>query len=96
MAETVFIEKFLTRLAIGMFIALVTLILVGETRVDVYVTVFILIYFILLALYSPLPKEVEKGISVISKILITIFIIIVSFRILEIIAPTIIISILGP
>ncbi|RLE91955.1 MAG: hypothetical protein DRN04_11590 [Thermoprotei archaeon] len=96
MAETVFIEKFLTRLAISMFIALVTLTLVGEKRVDVYVTVFILIYFILLALYSPLPKEVEKGISVISKILITIFIIIISFRILEIIAPTIIISILRP
>ena len=96
MAETVFIEKFLTRLAISMFIALVTLTLVGEKRVDVYVTVFILIYFILLALYSPLPKEVEKGISVISKILITIFIIIISFRILEIIAPIIIISILRP
>jgi len=96
MAETVFIEKFLTRLAISMFIALVTLTLVGEKRVDVYIAVFILIYFIFLALYSPLPKEVERGINIISKILITIFIIIISFRILEIIAPTIIISILRP
>jgi len=96
MVEIVFIEKFLIRLAAGIFIALVTLILVGEKRVDVYIAVFILIYFIFLALYSPLPKEVEKGMNIISKILITIFIIIVSFRILEIIAPTIIISILGP
>ena len=37
MAEIVFIEKFLMRLAAGMFIALVTLILVGEKRVDVYI-----------------------------------------------------------
>jgi len=95
MAETIFVEKFLERLVTGIFVALVTLILVGEKRVDVYIAVFILIYFIFLALYSPLPKEVERGMSIISKILITIFIIIVSFRILEIIAPTIVISILG-
>lgn len=95
MSEIVFIDKFLVRLALAVFTALVGLIMVGEKRTDVYVAVFILIYFTFLALYSPLPREVEGKISLVSKILLTIFIIIVAFRILEILAPTIITSMLG-
>lgn len=95
MSEIVFIDKFLLRLALAVFIALLWLIIVGEKRLDAYIAVFILVYFIFLALYTPLPKEVEGKISLLSKILLMIFIIIVTFRILEILAPTIIISILG-
>jgi len=96
MAEIVFIDKFLVRLALSIFAALIGLIIVGEKRADVYVAVFILIYFIFLALYSPLPREVEGKISLISKILLAIFIVIVAFRILEILAPTVIVTMLGP
>jgi len=96
MAEIVFIDKFLVRLALSIFAALIGLIIVGEKRADVYVAVFILIYFIFLALYSPLPREVEGKISLISKTLLAIFIIIVAFRILEILAPTVIVTMLGP
>jgi len=95
MSEAVFIDKFLIRLALAVFAALIGLIIIGERRLDVYIAVFILVYFIFLALYSPLPKEVEGKISLLSKILLMIFIIIVTFRILEILAPTIITSILG-
>lgn len=95
MSEIVFIDKFLLRLALAVFVALLGLIIVGEKRLDAYIAVFILVYFIFLALYTPLPKEVEGKISLLSKILLMIFIIIVTFRILEILAPTIIISILG-
>ena len=96
MAEIVFIDKFLVRLALSIFAALIGLIIVGERRADVYVAVFILIYFIFLALYSPLPREVEGKISLISKTLLAIFIVIVAFRILEILAPTVIVTMLGP
>ncbi len=63
------------------------LLLLGENRVDVYMSLYILEYFILRALYHPMPEDVNRRLRIIDIIYIIIFGFIVSYRVLEIIAP---------
>ena len=63
------------------------LLLLGENRVDVYMSLYILEYFILRALYHPMPEDVGWRLRIIDIIYIVIFGLIVTYRVLEIIAP---------
>lgn len=63
------------------------LLLLGENRVDVYMSLYILEYFILRALYHPMPEDISRRLRIIDVIYIVIFGLIVTYRVLEIIAP---------
>ena len=56
----------------------------GEKRLDVYISLFILEYFIVLALHSPLKEGVRLHFNIISIVLFIIFSLIVAARVIEI------------
>jgi membrane-associated protease RseP (regulator of RpoE activity) len=56
----------------------------GENRLDLYVSVYILEYFILTLLHSPFNPRTQKIIDITGYVLFAIFIIIVTLKVLEI------------
>ena len=56
----------------------------GERRLDVYLSLFILEYFITLSLHSPLKRRVRLYFNIISIALFLIFSLIVAARVIEI------------
>ncbi len=58
------------------------LLLLSEYRIDVYISLFILEYYILRGIISPLPHDVNKRLKFIDISYFLIFIIIVSYRII--------------
>lgn len=56
----------------------------GEVRVDVYISLYILEFFILYAIFSPVGVRADKALRILSYIYFIIFIIIVTYRVLEI------------
>lgn len=63
------------------------LILLNELRLDVYVSLYILGYYILRALYTPFPRRVDHRLRITDIGFFIVFSIIVGYRILLIIAP---------
>ena len=66
------------------------LLYLSEYRIDVYASLYILEYFILRALISPLPRKLDKKLRIIDITFFILFIIIVSYRVIMILAPSII------
>jgi len=64
------------------------LILLNELRVDVYLSLYILEYYILRAIISPVSAEISLSyLKVIDYIFLVIFILIVAYRVIEILFP---------
>ena len=66
------------------------LLYLNEYRIDVYVSLYILEYFILRALISPLPHKLSGRMRLLDISLFILFSIIVSYRVLMILSPSII------
>lgn len=56
----------------------------GENRLDVYISLFILEYFVAIALNTPLKRRVNQYLNLISIILFSVFSLIVAARVIEI------------
>ena len=78
---------FVVSWAISIAITSTILILLNELRLDVYVSLYILAYYVLRALYSPFPRPVDRRLRVSDVVFFTVFSIIVAYRVLLIIAP---------
>jgi len=63
------------------------LVLLGENRIDVYISISILIYFVALAIFGFEPLTEMKSIKILSIFLFIIFIVIVGLRVYEILYP---------
>lgn len=63
------------------------LILLGELRLDVYISLYILSYYVLRALFSPFPRAVDRRLRISDVLFFIVFSIIVAYRVLLIIAP---------
>lgn len=72
----------------------IVLILLNEVRVDVYISLYILEYYVLRALIAPIPEKVSKKLRVTDIGFIILFSVIVGYRVLEILAPGILIELL--
>ena len=66
------------------------LLYLNEYRIDVYASLYILEYFILRALISPLPHKLNSRMRLLDISFFILFSIIVSYRVLMILAPSII------
>jgi hypothetical protein len=66
------------------------LVLLGEGRIDVYVSLYILAYYILRALITPLPRRIDSRLRYIDFTLFFIFSLIVAYRVILILAPDLI------
>lgn len=85
------LNRFQTYYSISVAIATTILILLGETRIDVYLSIYILEYYICRALItSGSIGEGAKLLKLLDYIFFIVFIIIVSIRVLEILAPELI------
>lgn len=82
--------KYLLEYSILVFITFSSLILLGETRIDFYVSLYIVEYFVLTLLHSPFGPVIEKRLAKLSYILFSIFVVIVTYRVLEILYPELI------
>ncbi len=63
-------------------IAMIILILIGENRPDVYVSITILVYFIYISLDTSIRENTD--LKLVNMLLLIIFFIIVAYRVLEI------------
>jgi|Deesub1362B_J571_1020462.scaffolds.fasta_scaffold00003_85 hypothetical protein len=82
-------QHFILRMAILVSITFTALILLGEARLDVYISLYILIYYILLALHSPFNRRISRRLNVISVVLFIIFMVIVALRVIAILFPSV-------
>lgn len=83
--------RFLTYYSISIAISSTILILLYEVRIDVYISIYILEYYIFRAILTAgLIWEGVKLLKILDYAYFIIFIIIVSIRILEILAPELI------
>lgn len=80
-------QRYVLSYAIAVSITIIIFVFLGEVRVDVYISMYILEYFIFTAIYGPFPRKVEARLRLISVILIIIFSIIVTYRVIEILFP---------
>lgn len=67
----------------------------GEERLDVYVSMFILEYFVLVALHTPFKPKTSLYMNVIGYTLLAVFSVIVAARVIEILYDIWIWDILG-
>ncbi len=77
-------ERMLMLYSVLVMISYTALALVGEKRFDVYLSINILIYFISVSISSPLPRKVEKRLNMVSALMIAVFAVIVTRRIMMI------------
>ena len=77
-------ERYLISLTLAYVSTTVSLSFYSESRLDLYVSLFILEYFILTLLHSPLNPRTQKTVNVIGYALFTVFILIVAMKVLEI------------
>ena len=66
------------------FLSIIFLIFLGESRPDAYISITILIYFISTPLINPFGERKSRYITVLDVSLFTIFLIIVGYRIYQI------------
>lgn len=69
-------------------IANLALILIGERRIDVYMSLTILIYFVTTGLIGYGAEVRGRGMKILTTVFLIIFVVIVSYRIWKIIFPT--------
>jgi len=81
-------SKFILIYSVLIAITITSLILLNECRVDVYISLYILEYYILRALMSPASPELKATyLKILDIILMVIFMVIVSFRVIQILYP---------
>ena len=80
-------EIFIIIYSISIALTNTILIFLGEIRLDVYISLYILEYYIYRALITPLPKRVNRYLRLMDIGLFIIFSIIVAYRVIQIIAP---------
>ena len=78
------LRLFILLLSVFYSVTFVVLMFLHEVRVDVYVSLYILEYFVLYSVLSPIGARADRYLSMLSYILFTVFIIIVSYRVLVI------------
>ena len=81
------IELFAILLAILVFISNFMLVVSGESRADVYLSLSILIYYILYSILPPLVRTRGKGVTYLNASLFIIFLGIVSYRVYQVLSP---------
>ena len=81
------LDLFILSYSILVSITFIVLIYLSEVRLDVYVSLYILEYYILRALISPIPEKVSRRLRIVDAAFIIVFSVIVGYRVLEIIAP---------
>jgi len=77
-------ERYIISLMLVYMLTTVTLSVFPETRLDLYVSLYIVEYFILTLLHSPLNPRGQKIIDIMGYVLFTVFIFIVAMKVLEI------------
>jgi len=65
----------------------IVLVLLGESRPDVYISMTILIYYVFFAIIDPLGERGGKAVTLLNLALFLIFSVIVAYRVYEILFP---------
>lgn len=77
-------ERYLTSLTFAYALTTVILSAYGESRLDLYICLYILEYFVLTLLHSPLNPKSQKLIDITGLVLFAIFAFIVAVKVIEI------------
>lgn len=77
-------ERYVILLTLAYMLTTATLSAYSEKRLDLYVSLYIVEYFILTLLHSPLNPKAKKIIDITGYALFTVFIIIVAMKVIEI------------
>jgi len=77
-------ERCLVSLAIVYMLTTSALSALGESRLDLYISVYILEYFVITLLHSPLNPRTQRVLNVFGYGLFAVFMIIVALKVLEI------------
>jgi hypothetical protein len=77
-------ERYITSLTLAYMLTTAALSTYGQSGLDLYVSVYILEYFILTLLHSPFNPKAQKIIDITGYVLFVIFMIIVALKVLEI------------
>jgi len=72
------------QLAVLYVATIIILELLGEGRLDVYLSLLTLEYLVSLALYSPFPSSTQKALNLLGALLFAVFLYFVTLRVLEI------------
>ena len=78
---------FIVSLATSIAMISTILIMLSELRLDVYISLYILAYYVLRALFSPFPRPVDRRLRISDILFFMVFSVIVAYRVLLIIAP---------
>jgi len=81
------IDLFALTLVVMIFISNFMLLYTGEARADVYLSLSILIYYILYSVIPPVEAGKHKEISLLNGGLFIIFLVIVSYRVYQVLYP---------
>jgi membrane-associated protease RseP (regulator of RpoE activity) len=77
-------ERYLVCLATAYAITTIALSAYGESRLDLYISLYILEYFVITLLHSPLNPRSQKILNAIGYALFTVFMAIAALKVLEI------------
>ena len=77
-------ERYVTLLSLILPLTAVILAVYGESRLDLYVSMFALEYLILTALHSPLDPKTSRMLNAIGAVLFAVFVVIVASKVVEI------------
>jgi len=77
-------ERYIISLTFAYMLTTVALSAYGPSGLDLYVSLYIVEYFILTLLHSPFNPRAQKIISITSYVLFAVFLIIVALKVLEI------------
>lgn len=77
-------ERYLFSLSITYALTTTILAFYAQSTIDLYLSVFIVEYFILTLLNSPLKPKTQKITNIIGYVLFALFIVIVAFKVLQI------------
>jgi len=77
-------DEYLLALTVLYTLTTVWLIAAGEARLDLYISLYILEYFILRAVYHPQPMRAQRALDALGYLLLAVFLAIVAIRVAEI------------
>jgi len=83
-------ERYLLSLSLTYSLTTVLLSFYAASTLDLYVSVYIVEYFILTLLNSPLKPQTQKVTNILGYILFAVFIVIVALKVLEILGASVI------
>ncbi len=78
------IDLFTISFTVAAALSNIILILLGESRPDVYISITILIYYIFYSIVNPFQERIVKAVNYLNIILFLIFSVIVGYRVYEI------------